>query len=335
MVRRDSDDILEGLLVCESTACWREHPIIDGIAIIVADIQGFMAGQLSALQRRDDLSPLILGALADCTGGSTDHDRARYQLSSYARSHYGDLDDDEPLAHEHGIQALMDRALELIPGDLQGSWIDIGCSVGRTTHELAKRTGALALGVDLNIAMLRMARRVARTGIARHPLRRLGIVYDEREFAVDLDGRDRVDFWACDATALPFADATFDGALSLNVVDCIRAPLTHLMEMGRVLRTDSHAALTTPYDWADVTAPVAAWIGGHSQRADSHGSSVLEMHRVLSDAVPAHIDSRLRLVDEVLSHPWRVFVHERSTMIYDVHIVAAKAIGPAVVPTEG
>lgn len=323
VARREGDDIVEGVLVCTSPECQREHPIIDGIPIIVPDIAAFMSGQLASIQRRDDLSPLILGLLSDCTGGNTDGDRARYQLSSYARSHYGDLDPDESADREHGIQALVDRALELASGDVAGSWIDIGCSVGRTTCELARRTGEPTLGVDLNFDMLRVARRVARTGVVRHPLRRLGVVYDRREFEVDLPGRDKVDFWACDATALPFVDSTFDGALSLNVVDCIRGPLMHLMEMGRVLEAERECVLTTPYDWAEVTTPVHTWIGGHSQRSESKGSSVVEMRRVLSDAVPAHIDSRLRMVREVTSHPWRVFVHERASMAYDVHIVVA------------
>jgi SAM-dependent methyltransferase/uncharacterized protein YbaR (Trm112 family) len=329
VARREGDDIVEGLLLCTSPACQREHPIIDGIPIIVADIQAFMSGQLAAIQRRDDLSPLILGLLSDCTGGNTDGDRARYQLSSYARSHYGDLDPDEPLDGQDGIQALMNRALELASAEPAGSWIDIGCSVGRTTHELARRTGELTLGVDLNFDMLRVARRAARTGVVRHPLRRLGVVYDRREFEADLGDRDNVDFWACDATALPFTDCTFDGALSLNVVDCIRGPLIHLMEMGRVLRAEHEAVITTPYDWAEVTTPVHTWIGGHSQRAESKGSSVVEMRRVLSDAVPPHVDSRLRLVREVTSHPWRVFVHERASMAYDVHVVAARKLADA------
>ena len=46
---------------------------------------------------------------------------------------------------------------------------------------------------------------------------------------------DRVDFWACDATCLPFRDAGFSLAASLNVLDCVQSPYDHMKELARVL----------------------------------------------------------------------------------------------------
>ncbi|MDE1928906.1 MAG: hypothetical protein KGI36_17135, partial [Burkholderiales bacterium] len=59
------DDIVEGVLVCSERLCQREHPIVDGIPIVVADIASWSAHQLPALQRRDDLSAFTESMIGD------------------------------------------------------------------------------------------------------------------------------------------------------------------------------------------------------------------------------------------------------------------------------
>jgi SAM-dependent methyltransferase/uncharacterized protein YbaR (Trm112 family) len=328
VVREQDGDVSEGMLLCASPACQCEYPIIDGIPIITADVRAQVTHQLPVLRGRTDLSPLMDSLLGDCAGPDSDFVRARYQLSSYARGHYGDLDPDAPAPREGSLAALVEAAMAMLAARPAGAWLDVGCSVGRATFELAARTDDLVLGVDLNLAMLGVARRVALTGQVTHPLRRLGIVYDQRSFAAALGQRERVDFWACDAMALPLPDASVDGAVSFNVADCIASPLAHLIEIGRVLRPGAELALTTPYDWSENVTPLEAWIGGHSQRGPAAGESTAEMRRVLSDAVPASIDSGLRLAAEREALPWHVYVHARATMHYQVHaMVARRAAG--------
>ena len=329
VIREEDGDIREGALVCTTPVCQREHPIIDGIPIIVADIRSFVTNQLGDLRAREDLSPFIDSALGDCAGQGSDFERSRYQLSSFARGHYADLDPDEPEAKAGGLVALLEHALSMLSVPPAGMWLDIGCAVGRTTFELAARTGELAVGVDLNFAALKMAERAARTGRVAHPQRRVGMVYDPREYEVDLPGRDKVAFWACDAMNLPFVNNGFAGVSSFNIVDCIASPLDHLGELGRVLATGGEAIITSPYDWGTSATPVEAWIGGHSQRNADHGSSMLEMRRILSDVAPASIPIDLRIVRELEEFPWRVYVHERATMHYQVHIIIARAIAAA------
>lgn len=335
IAERDGD-VLEGILLCSSPACQCEYPIVDGVPVITADVRNHVARQLPALRARADLSPLVESLLGDCAGPDSDFVRTRYQVSSYARGHYGDLDPDLPAPREGSLAALVHTTLALLSRPVRGAWLDVGCSVGRATFELAARTDDLVLGVDLNLAMLAVARRVALTGRVVHPLRRLGIVYDPRDFAVDLGHRDRVDFWACDAMALPLADATVDGAVSFNVADCIASPLAHLIELGRVLRPEAEVALTTPYDWSENVTAIEGWIGGHSQRGPAAGECAAEMRRVLSDRVPAEVDPRLRLHAEREAVPWDVYVHARATMRYQVHALAARRIaGDRAAPGPG
>jgi SAM-dependent methyltransferase len=331
VLAEEDGDVLEGMLQCPAEACMREHPIIDGIPMIVDDIRSYVLGQFGQMAQRDDLSATMRGLIGDCLGPDSEFERNRYHLSTYGRSHYGDLDPDLPLARERCLVGLFDRGVSMLdarPAAEIGSgvWLDIGCSVGRTTFEMAAHTCDLVVGVDLNFGMLRMARQVARQGRVRHPLRQGGIVYRERDFAVDLRGRAQAEFWACDAMALPFANRNFAGALSFNITDCVPSPVAHLMELGRVLGHDAQAIVTTPYDWSSNATPLANWIGGHSQRSNNAGQSTRELRRVLSeDAQPEH-DTRMVVAREEENVPWYVYVHERATMEYRVHVVVTRRL---------
>ncbi len=319
VVRADGDDILEGVLLCPERACQREHPIIDGIAVVVADIATWAAHQLDAVMRREDLSPFMESLLGDAAGPGSSFNNERANLGSYARSHWEDAEG--PAARDGSLAGLLNAGLELLGEPPRGVWADIGCAVGRGAFELARRTGDLAVGVDLNFAMLRVAERLRRQGRAAVPVRRVGVVFDRREVTMpDLPG-ERVSFWCCDAAALPFADAAFDGALSLNVLDCVQSPVGHLVELGRVLAPRARALLASPYDWTPTATPLAEWLGGHSQRASSHGSSAAELRRVLSRDAAAGIDTGLVVVAERDRVPWRVYTNERATMDYAVDLL--------------
>jgi SAM-dependent methyltransferase len=189
----------------------------------------------------------------------------------------------------------------------------VGESPGGPEHGVG---ADLVVGVDLSFAMLRLAESVRREARATFPLRRVGLVFDRRQLTIPDVPSERMSFWCCDVDNLPFSDASFAGALSLNVLDCVPSPLQHLAEMGRVLRPGAPALLTTPYDWAATATPVAQWLGGHSQRGEAHGSSAAELRRALLT-----VDTGLSIAEERDRIPWRVYVNERASMDYVVHLL--------------
>lgn len=326
-VARETDgDVLEGMLRCTGAACLREYPIIDGIPLLIADLRGYVAGAVDQITARDDLSPVTESLLGDCCGPGSPYVTAREHLSAYAWDHYGDLDPDEgdSDARPGSARRVLERALALgepLPG---GPVIDIGCSVGRTSFELAGHTGGLVLGVDLSFSMLRVAGDILRTGQVRYPRREVGVVYGRRAFTADFDGRERVDFWACDAAALPFPDASFGLATSLNVVDCVQSPVDALRDQIRVLAPGGRAVITTPYDWSPGATPMEAWLGGHSQRGEAGGAAEPVLRALLTPgAHPASLPA-VRLVSEELRVPWQVRLHGRGVMTYHVHVAVAE-----------
>lgn len=187
---------------------------------------------------RQDLSAFTESLLGDAVGPGTAFDRERQTLSAYGYVHWAGA----------GLVDLLESALAILGTPVSGAWIDLGCAVGRATFEMAQRTGALSVGVDLSFGMLRVAERARREGRAVFPVRRVGVVYDRCEIEVPNGQADNVSFWCCDVDALPFADGAFDGALSLNVLDCVPSPLQHLLETGRVLKPSACGLLTSPYD---------------------------------------------------------------------------------------
>jgi SAM-dependent methyltransferase/uncharacterized protein YbaR (Trm112 family) len=328
-IRETADTVEEGVLHCSDSSCQLEYPIIDGIPILVPDVRAYIAQHIQPISERDDLSATMEGIVGDAAGPGSAFDTTRQHLSTYAWDGYGDRDPKESGGPAPGaVVDCLQRGLEITGSEFDGPAIDLGCAVGRTGFELAERSDALVLGIDVNFAMLRLAQRVLRSGTVRYPRRRVGIVYDRREFDVTFPGADRVDFWACDALALPFADSTFGLAVGLNVLDCVNSPLDLLASIRRSLRPGGTAILATPHDWSANATPVEAWLGGHSQRGPHGGSSESLLKALLTPGAHPQSISGLEFVEEVAEIPWHARLHDRSTVSYRAHLVVARAAPP-------
>lgn len=320
--------LLEGVLGCTNPACLREYPVLDGIPLLVSDIRAYVQTHLLALGWRDDLGEALESIVGDCCGPNSNFDTHRQHLSYYAWDHYADRDPLEvPGEPRPGATLrLLERGLELLPTSPTGPILEIGCSVGRCAFTLAERWGQPVLGIDLNLAMLRLAARVLQCGRVKYPRRRVGLVYDRREFTVDFPQSDLVDFWACDALSLPFADASFGTVICLNVLDSIAAPLELLRSLARVLRAGGSALLACPYDWSPAATPVEAWLGGHSQRGPQRGASEPLLRALLTPGAHPEAIADLRMIAELNDVPWQVRLHDRATMTYRVHVVAVRKV---------
>ncbi len=325
--RETKGDVFEGVLVCSDKGCQSEYPIIDGIPIILPDLKSYISQFIFPIMMRNDLGETVESLLGDCCGPGAALDVHRQHLSSYVHGHYGDLDpleDKQDDAIPGGIATLFRTGMELIGEIPQGPMIDIGCSAGRSTFALAEQRNDLVLGVDLNFSMLKTALDVLNTGSISYPRRRVGMVFDRREFCVNFKNRDCVDFWVCDALALPFSSRSFSLASSLNLIDCVSSPHAHLESIERILLDNGKVMIASPYDWSSSATSVESWIGGHSQRSDNQGRSEAHIKDLFKDGNnPARING-LKLIAEKDSEPWTVRLHERSVMKYQVHLLAAE-----------
>ena len=115
--------------------------------------------------------------------------------------------------HGRGLEATEELAdlLTVAQGD---HILDIGSGIGGPARYIAQRFGARITGIDLTAEFCE---------VARHLTTALGM-------------EDRVDFKQGDALAMPFGDASFDGAYSMNVSMNIADKAAFYAEIHRVLR---------------------------------------------------------------------------------------------------
>lgn len=303
----------QGMLRC--AFCSSRFPILDGVPVLLPQVQEYLQQHLHELTQRDDLSPEMEALLAESCGVQSAFEYQRLYLSHYAWDHYGEFAPQE--SAPSGCVALTERLLEMAACEPAGPLLDLGCATGRTTFHLAQRFGQPTFGVDINFALLRVAAQVCREGMVRFSRRRLGMLYERWEYPVPVPERERGQFLAGDGQALPFATNTFAAVLCLNLLDCVPDPRALLAEIRRVLKPEGQLLLGSPYDWSAQT-PLPNWLGGESQG----GNSEAVLRSILTPA------SGLELQQEAPRVPWRLRLHDRSTIEYQVHLMVARKTWP-------
>lgn len=140
-------------------------------------------------------------------------------------------------------------------GILRGNWLDCGCAEGYYTEAIIDYGADSVVGVDA------IEKRVLRAENEPHP--------------------PSVSFLCAKAEALPFPDASFDGALLNEVLEHVTDEGKTLRELARVLGPGSHLALFSPNRWfpfeghglrisagrsVDYPIPIMPWLPGRLTR---------------------------------------------------------------------
>lgn len=322
----DAVGVRFGALVCSNPSCQMEFPVIDGAPILLADVRTWIAGNLAYLNQRDDLPDRARSQIGDCAGADSAHNAARQHQSTYAWDHWGEFDPAETGA-PGGVARLLKLALQLSGHGMAvaGPALDVGTACGRGAFELAAATGRLTLGVDLNWPLLKIARQALTQGAVSYPRRRIGVVFDQRRFAVAPPAAELTDFWVADALALPFADRSFGVFSALNVLDCVASPVGFLQELDRLTAAGGGGVSATPFDWSPAATAPEGWIGGHSQRGPDQGDGAALLRRLLTPSGHPQQMPRLRLTGEEIAFNWIVRLHERSEMRYECCVFYAES----------
>lgn len=229
-VDRETDgDIITGNLACKK--CRRCFPIREGIALLLPN-PGYGS-----------------------SGGQWRYEEAG-MVDRYLWSHYSDLTNGS-----ENNEATADWFNYLASPSI--SAFDAGCSVGRTTFEMATRS-YWAVGCDLSANFIKTARQLARNRQLTFSLPLEGNLRETFEIKLPETWRtDNLEFVVADALRLPFAREIFQQTASLNLLDRVSYPLAHLFEMNRVARIQGASFLfASPFSWAASAAPEEKWLGG-------------------------------------------------------------------------
>ena len=149
------------------------------------------------------------------------------------------------------------RELRVGPGD---AFIDLGCGQGGPGLWVARETGAAVVGID-----------VAEVGIAR-----------ARERARELGLADRARFEVADIVATGLPDASFDGAMSVDVLWAVADKAGAIREIARILKPGGRFCFT---NWDRDRSPPGypPPLGDHRPLLEQAGFAV-ETYEVQPDA---------------------------------------------------
>jgi ubiquinone/menaquinone biosynthesis C-methylase UbiE len=145
--------------------------------------------------------------------------RAFYE---YEADTYAITPEDEPAFHHR--RTLVRRLLARRPGGARGAGgsaagptLDVGCGDGALAHDLAERTGARVVAVDLSVKRVERAR----SRVAGLPVSQAGVY------------------------ALPFRDRSFPLVVCTDLLEHLDDPQAAVRELARV--SSGHVLVTVPY----------------------------------------------------------------------------------------
>jgi len=130
--------------------------------------------------------------------------------------------------HSFATLSYFDTIVDRLGMDETTHVLDLGSGTGGTAIYMAERSGCRMTGLEVNEVGIEVAERmVTGAGMA-----------------------DRVDFVLADGMHMPFHDATFDIAISMNVMNVFEDKVGLFREVRRVLRPGGRwAFLSGTFDW--------------------------------------------------------------------------------------
>ena len=202
-------------------------------------------------------------------------------LQQYLLFHYATAEQQFPYAFG-GADALgfprrcVSEGVDLSAVDDGFRALDIGCSVGRSTFELARHGGEV-IGIDYSQAFIDAANRLKRDGT--HLTNRIdeGSATSLIEVGVDSDiDRDRVHFETGDAQNLRQDLGQFDVVIACNLICRLREPQRLLQRFSELLRPGGQLFITTPFTWLEEYTDQSNWLGDGARDSFEGLRSALE-----------------------------------------------------------
>jgi SAM-dependent methyltransferase len=338
---RGSDDILSGQLECES--CQSRFPILAGVAIVVADVEGYLAHHVKGISSLVPDSEVPADCLktyrvakAELRRSGTEHIEddleAERVTALYVMNHYLSASSDTrwwaPLSGDASplIERLVREHWDHGPLALIEKWVKEQRAPGRRAVELGCGVGGLAprlspyldsyLGVDSSFASLALARHLA---LGAHYPRPVRLPEDllqgpvSRKAAIPSAARaNGADFIVGEIDQPPLEPGAWDLTLALNAIDMLEDPAQLPRLQHALLAPGGTAIQSCPYIWHE---SVAAKLRSKLPK-DVRGSAAAVEWLYAKEGLPVR-----RRADHV---PWLFFKHVRQLEIYSVHAFEAR-----------
>ncbi len=188
-------------------------------------------------------------------------------LSQYLLFHYGSRD--EILPYQFGSEEALDYAVNSVNIGLQNAGtenvaraLDLGCSVGRSTFELANYAVEV-VGIDYSQAFINAANQILSAGQLEYDYQVEGTI-TRRSVAMKPDCAQLADisFETGDAMDLRPDLGTFQIVHLANLIDRLTDPAACLRRLPQLVEPGGRMVIASPYSWLDEFTPRENWVGG-------------------------------------------------------------------------
>jgi 5-histidylcysteine sulfoxide synthase/putative 4-mercaptohistidine N1-methyltranferase len=190
-------------------------------------------------------------------------------LSEYAEFHYGD--DYFNVSNFH--RTLIEYLARFIVQRQTHKALDIGCSVGRATFELAQYFDQVT-GIDFSARFIDLANQFRHNGILRYSLVDEGELRVYRERSLNelglADTASKVTFYQGDACNLKAHYQGYDFVLAANLIDRLYRPVQLLKTLHQRLNPHGLLVLASPYTWLEEHTQREDWIGGFKKDGENY-----------------------------------------------------------------
>lgn len=183
-------------------------------------------------------------------------------ISQYCEFHYGD--------ENFGVKNFPKNSVDLIKPYLDGvdtkKAMDLGCSVGRSTFELAK-TFDEVLGIDFSANFINVGVKLKKYDSLVFKVKTEGELFDEKSVSLkefDLeDTKEKVTFMQGDACNLKDLYTGYDLIFCSNLIDRLYYPQKFLDDVPNRVNDNGLLVLLSPYTWLEEYTPKKNWLGGY------------------------------------------------------------------------
>ena len=200
-------------------------------------------------------------------------------LSQYCEFHYG--------ATYFGVPNFPKTTVDLLEPYITSTQkaLDLGCSVGRASFELARIFDTVT-GIDFSANFINVGVRLQTQGEIAYHIAQEGDIVERKSVALKELGLDKfqhkVSFFQGDACNLKPIYTDYDLILCSNLIDRLHSPKAFLEEIGKRLNDGGILVILSPYTWLEEYTKKEKWLGGF----EKNGKAVYTidtLHEELSD----------------------------------------------------
>ncbi|MCK5913923.1 MAG: putative 4-mercaptohistidine N1-methyltransferase [Desulfuromusa sp.] len=182
-------------------------------------------------------------------------------VAQYCDAHYG--------SDNFGVANFPQKMVQICTAALaekpQGTALDLGCAVGRTSFELATHFDQVT-GIDLSSRFIDIAQRIQKSGKICYQLPEEGdIISDHEVFLADLnlaETASKITFTQGNARYLEECFCDYDLVLASNLIDRCPEPRKFLAGVHQRLVIGGLLVIASPYNWLEHYTPHKQWLGG-------------------------------------------------------------------------